>query len=101
MTMKKGCLHTLLSKLESSRTGKRKGEFDMKQYKAVPGPMNIQVDRGNRQSAFNAFADIINAEAVEGWTYHSMETITVTERPGCFQQAVSLNHYMLIFEREV
>ena len=47
--------------------------------------------------AFNLFADIINREAAGGWEYHSMETITVNEKPGCMQQPVSLSYYMLIF----
>lgn len=72
----------------------------MKKYKAVAGPKNISVSKGDTQSAFDLFAEIINNEIAGGWTYHSMETITVTETPGCFQQPVSTNHYMLIFERE-
>lgn len=60
----------------------------MKQYKAVAGPMSISVNKGDTQSAFNLFADIINREANGGWSYHSMETITVTEQPGCFQQPI-------------
>ena len=73
----------------------------MKQYKAVAGPKNIQVAKGDTQSAFNTFADIINSEAAGGWTYHSMQTITVTEAPGCFQQPVAMNYYMLIFEKDI
>lgn len=73
----------------------------MKQYKAVSGPKNISVSKGNTQEAFNLFANIINQEATNGWEYHSMETITVTEKPGCFQQAIPMNYYMLIFEKEV
>ena len=73
----------------------------MKQYKAVAGPRNISVDKGNTPSAFNTFAQIINSEATNGWEYHSMETITVTEKPGCMQQAIPMNYYMLIFVREV
>ena len=73
----------------------------MTQYKAVAGPKSINVGKGNTQAAFNMFADIINREAVGGWEYHSMETITVTEKPGCMQQAIPLNYYMLIFEREI
>lgn len=73
----------------------------MKTYKAVAGPKNISVAKGDTQGAFNLFAEIINNEVDGGWTYHSMETITVTESPGCFQQPVSTNHYMLIFEKEV
>lgn len=73
----------------------------MKQYKAVAGPKSINVEKGNTQGAFDTFAELINSEAQAGWTYHSMETITVTEAPGCFQQPIPKNYYMLIFEREV
>ena len=73
----------------------------MKQYKAVPGPKHISVGKGDTQAAFNSFAEIINHEANGGWEYHSMETITVTEKPGCFQQPVSLNYYMLIFVKDI
>ena len=79
----------------------RKDDTHMKQYKAVAGPMNISVDRGDTQSAFNLFANIINNEAAAGWEYHSMETISVTEKPGCGQQPTSTAYYMLIFVRNV
>lgn len=72
----------------------------MKVYKAVAGPQNIGVSKGRTQDAFNLFADIINREASSGWEYHSMETISVTEKPGCFQQAVPAHYYMLIFVSE-
>lgn len=73
----------------------------MKQYKAVAGPKSINVSKGNTQDAFNSFAQLINHEANGGWEYHSMETITVTEAPGCFQAPIPTNYYMLIFVREV
>ena len=73
----------------------------MKQYKTVAGPQNISVAKGNTQAAFDMFASIINKEATNGWEYHSMETITVTEKPGCLQQPVPINYYMLIFSRDV
>ncbi len=44
----------------------------MKQYKAVAGPKNINVGKGDTQSAFNTFAEIINREATGGWEYHSI-----------------------------
>ena len=73
----------------------------MKQYKAIPGPLSVNVSKGNTQSAFNLFADIINNEAAQGWEYHSMETITVTEKPGCGQQPTPCSYYMLIFAKEI
>ena len=73
----------------------------MKEYKTVAGPKNVEVKKGDIQSAFDLFAEIINQNARGGWNYHSMETITVTEKPGCLQQPVPQYYYMLIFEREV
>ena len=73
----------------------------MKQYKAVAGPMHISVEKGNTQAAFDLFAEIINREAECGWEYHSMETITVTEKPGCTQQPIPKNYYMLIFVKNI
>ena len=73
----------------------------MKQYKVVAGPKNISVNKGNTQGAFDLFADIINKETRGDWEYHSMETITVTERPGCLQQPILKNYYMLIFEKNI
>ena len=68
-------------------------------YKAIPGPKVISIDKGNTASATDSFAAIINAEAAQGWTYHSMETITVQEKVGCAMQPqiVNTNIYMLIF----
>lgn len=73
----------------------------MKQYKAVAGPQSISVAKGDTQAAFNSFAELINSQATGGWEYHSMETITVTEKPGCMQQPIPVNYYMLIFVKEV
>ncbi len=70
----------------------------MKEYKVVPGPMNIVVDKNNQEAAFNRFGDLINQHCVDGWQYHSMETIAVTES-GCMNNT-TVNYYMLIFERE-
>ena len=73
----------------------------MKEYKTVAGPKSIEVNRGDIQSAFDMCADIINKNAAGGWSYHSMETITVTEKPGCFRSPESYYYYMLIFERDI
>ena len=73
-----------------------------KVYKAVAGPKSIHVDRGDTQSAFDMFTDIINRETAGGWEYHSMETITVSENTGCLgQNTLSTYYYMLIFSHEV
>lgn len=73
----------------------------MKQYKAIPGPLNAYVAKGDTQAAFNDFADVLNKEAARGWEFHSIQTITITEKPGCMQQPVPRNYYMLIFVRTI
>ena len=71
-------------------------------YKAIPGPKVISIPNGNQAAATDSFAMLINTQAQEGWTYHSMETITVQEQQGCALQPqfVNTNIYMLIFCRE-
>ena len=73
----------------------------MKEYKTVAGPKNISVNKGDIQAALDVFADIINKHSKAGWSYHSMETISVTEKPGCFQAPITTYYYMLIFERDI
>ena len=72
----------------------------MRKYKIVGGPQNIVVGKGNSEEAYRLFEEIINKEVSQGWEYHSMETITITEKNGLFQQAVSRQSYMLIFYKE-
>jgi hypothetical protein len=68
-------------------------------YKTVPGPQIVSVTKGKPFEATDLFANIINAEAQDGWVYHSMETITVQEKTGCSfsPQFVNTSIYMLIF----
>lgn len=72
----------------------------MKKYKIVEGPKNIVVEKGNSEKALKLFEEIINKEVSQGWEYHSMENIAITEKPGCFQQAITKYSYMLIFYKE-
>jgi hypothetical protein len=75
-------------------------------YKAVPGPKVIRIENDDISMATNAFADLINQNAVDGWKFHSLETIMTTEtvKTGCFinQQTNTIEHniYMLIFSKE-
>ena len=75
-----------------------------KEYKVVPGPMGFSVKEGHANEAFSDFASLINANCGGGWEFHSMETITVQENPGCLgggeKNATSKIYYMLIFVRE-
>lgn len=72
----------------------------MRKYKIVGGPQNIVVGKGNSEDAYRLFEEIINKEVSQGWEYHSMETITITEKPGCFQHPIVRYSYMLIFYKD-
>ena len=53
-------------------------------YKCVPAPTSLSIDKkGNFDSAVRSYANLINNEASDGWEFHSMENITVTQNPGC------------------
>ena len=71
-------------------------------YKAIPGPKILEIKNGDFKSATDSYASIINAEAVDGWKFHSIETITTQEKQGCSfnPQSVNTNIYMLIFYKE-
>ncbi len=63
-------------------------------YKVVKGPKAVEGD------PCNLFETLINQYAKEGWRYHSMETITQTDKGGCLKQPTATNMYMLIFEKD-
>ena len=75
-------------------------------YKAVPGPKVITIENDNISMATDAFANLINANATDGWRFYSLETITTTEtnKVGCALNAQTVtkehNIYMLIFEKD-
>ena len=55
--------------------------------------------------ATNAFADLINANAQDGWKFYSLETINTTEtyKTGCIKKETHTTRhelYMLIFCKE-
>lgn len=75
-------------------------------YKAIPGPKVITIENDNLYMATDTFANLINAHAVDGWKFYSLETINTTEtiKTGCaFSPQTSVrqhNIYMLIFCKE-
>lgn len=74
----------------------------MKKYMVVPGPTNVVVgEKESVQSAMDLFASIINEHTKSGWEYHSMESIIVSNKPGCGSKDPKMtNYYMLIFVKE-
>lgn len=78
----------------------------MPQYKCIPAPKELVIDKnGSYDSAVRSFADLINKEASDGWVYHSMENIAVTQKPGCLglllgMKAATIYFNMLVFEKK-
>ena len=76
------------------------------QYKCVPATKELVIDKkGSYDGAVRSFADLLNREATEGWNFHSMENIAVTQKPGCFaalfgQKEVTAYFNMLVFSKE-
>ena len=73
------------------------------EYKCVPGPAQLVVKSASESSkAVASYAEIINAEAVNGWEFYSLESMSVAQAPGCFSSGkeppVLFN--MLVFRRE-
>ena len=75
----------------------------MTQYMAVPALTNFKVDKGNVSAAFQEYSNMLNQYAQQGWVYHSMETLTVTEAAGCpiFSSPTTSSFYVMIFFRNV
>jgi hypothetical protein len=73
----------------------------MKKYITVAGPKNIETVKGDVEPAMNHFSNIMNEYAQQGWEYHSMESIAVTNKPGCFKNPITTYYYMLIFSKDV
>lgn len=79
----------------------------MLEYKCVPAPKELVIDKnGSYSSAVSSFAGLINNEAKDGWKFHSMENIAVTEKPGCLaglfgQKDTTVYFNMLVFSKEI
>ena len=76
----------------------------MKKYKLIAGPTTSQIisGKGDNSEAVASFSAIIEQNAQNGWTYHSMEPITTSQTKGCLfnKQTIVMTFYMLIFEKD-
>jgi hypothetical protein len=86
------------------------------EYKCVPAPKNLVIDHsGSHDDAVRSFADLINREVNGGWKFHSMEQVSITQKPpqsGCLAGlfiliglaqkpvATTIQFNMLIFSKE-
>lgn len=74
------------------------------EYKTVPAPMVLSIKTEKEaESAIAGFSAILNEVAAQGWEFHSMQTITTSEAPGCLGggQAKEKHYNMLVFQRLV
>jgi hypothetical protein len=68
-------------------------------YKTVIAPKIAAVRSGRAEKGLRVFEQIINQMAQQGFTYHSMETISLTEKKGFLfiKRRQTVDSYMLIF----
>jgi len=74
------------------------------EYKTVPAPMVLNIKtQSDANQAIADFGQLINGEAVDGWEFHSMESITTAEASGCFSNGKEkiTAYNMLIFKRKI
>lgn len=72
------------------------------EYKTVPAPMVLSIkNEKEAHAAIRSFSDLLNDEAGRGWEFHSMETISTEEAPGCLSggKAKTMHYNMLVFKR--
>jgi len=82
-------------------------------YKCIPDTGEIIIEKGwniadrkaNKEKAVRSFAEIINNETTHGWKFHSMESIAITEKPGCIgalfgRKSETTYFNMLVFSNE-
>ena len=54
------------------------------EYKCVAAPRDIVIEAGgSSDKAVASFGDAINAEIKDGWNFFSLESIKISEKPGC------------------
>lgn len=73
------------------------------EYKCIPGPTLLVVKTtADFQKAINSYSDLINADAIDGWEFYSMESMTVQDTPGCFSGGKTETKVfnMMVFRRE-
>ena len=76
------------------------------EYKCVAAPMGIVIESGgSSENAVSSFAGKINSESKDGWDFFSLESIKISEKPGCLAgmfgaKETTTTFNMLIFCKE-
>ena len=77
----------------------------MSEYKCVPGPKTIVVNKiEDMDSAVMEFSILINQNCADGWDFFSLEEITVANKPGCLAGLLGAKeetriYNMLVFKK--
>lgn len=72
------------------------------EYKTIGAPERGRRQRGAKtrsDRAAVAFADLLSAEAVDGWEYQRTDTIPVEERSGLFGRTQHAQRAVMVFRR--
>ena len=72
------------------------------EYKTVPAPMVLkEKNEQDAHASIRSYGERINDEAVDGWEFYSMETITTAQAPGCGGggKEVMTSYNMFVFRR--
>ncbi len=78
----------------------------MKEYKCIPAPVGLVMDRnGSYNNAVNSYADIINRETQGGWELMFIQSVPVTKQAGCLASLFGVKNEttffnMLVFVHE-
>lgn len=74
------------------------------EYKTVQAPSSLEA-RSSKDVAdtIKQYGHLITSEAQDGWEYHSMTSMVVSQPVGCslFGKRVNVHHYMLVFQRKI
>jgi hypothetical protein len=74
------------------------------EYKVVAAPRRGVKAKGARTTNdrfANAMAEILNAEARQGWEYLRAESLPADEKPGFLKSSVEVYQSVLVFRREI
>lgn len=72
----------------------------MKEYKVVAVPHDLIVQKGQFQRQCDIIEKLINDNAKLGWTYHSMSSMVINEKPYPVSSFEPKERSMLIFVRD-
>ena len=74
--------------------------------KTVMAPILLQIRNAKEaEQAVASYGEYINLHAVDGWEFYSLESVSLSENPGCLgvlfgKKEQVTTYYMMVFRRE-